>query len=263
MAFDVAFDRSREAAAVTTRALTGAGERVADRRTTTRGPASTLNAEVVVLGSRHGVRDLVVSALGRSASFVPNFGPDRCDAAIAESARRSAVLVVDGGGPTDRETLIEAVTSARSLDVLVVVALCRRDPVAAAVWVEAGANAVVTEDTPVAELTELIDRVARGEQVIGVSIREGLLTHLRAHRQATNERAAAFASLTRRESQVLRDLAMGMTPEEVAKTSYVSLNTIRSQIRGVLAKLAVNSVVAAVAAAYRSGWMHEQIDSAR
>jgi DNA-binding NarL/FixJ family response regulator len=140
----------------------------------------------------------------------------------------------------------------------VVIALCRRDPVTAARWVEAGANAVVTEDSPVDELVDVIERVSSGQQVIGVSVREGLLTHLRNHRQVQSERSASFSSLTRRESQVLRDLALGMTPEEVARTSYVSLNTVRSQIRGVLAKLAVNSVVAAVAMAYRSGWMSER-----
>ena len=65
----------------------------------------------------------------------------------------------------------------------------------------------------------------------------------------------AFAQLTRREAQVLRELATGASPDEVARLSYVSLNTVRSQIRSVLAKLGVNSVVAAVALAYRSGWL--------
>jgi DNA-binding NarL/FixJ family response regulator len=219
--------------------------------------------EVVVLGSRHGVRDLIVAGLARGTSPVGSFGPDRTDGAIAEAARRAAVLVVDGGSRIERDTLLEAVVAARHHDVDVVVALCRRDPVTAARWVEAGANAVVTEDAPVVELLDLIERVRAGQQVIGVSIREGLLTHLRTHRQVQQERAAAFSSLTRRESQVLRDLALGMTPEEVARSSYVSLNTVRSQIRGVLAKLAVNSVVAAVAIAYRSGWMHEQTGTER
>lgn len=221
------------------------------------GTQAAEHVEVVVLGSRHGVRDLIVAGLSTGAAPIGSFGPERSDGAIAEAARRSAVLVVDGGSIAERETILEAVVAARHHDVDVVVALCRRDPVTAAKWVEAGANAVVTEDAPVIELLDLIERVHAGQQVIGVSIREGLLTHLRTHRQVQQDRAAAFASLTRREAHVLRDLASGMTPEEVARTSYVSLNTVRSQIRGVLAKLSVNSVVSAVAMAYRSGWMHE------
>lgn len=223
----------------------------------TRRAVGTL-VEVVVLGSRHGVRDLIVAGLRGETSPIGSFGPERCDGAIAEAARRGAVLVVDGGSLIERDTILEGVVAARHHEVDVVIALCRRDPVTAARWVEAGANAVVTEDSPVDELVDVIERVSSGQQVIGVSVREGLLTHLRNHRQVQSERSASFSSLTRRESQVLRDLALGMTPEEVARTSYVSLNTVRSQIRGVLAKLAVNSVVAAVAMAYRSGWMSER-----
>ena len=86
-------------------------------------------------------------------------------------------------------------------------------------------------------------------------MREGLLARLRARRIEDEERSAAFAQLTRREAQVLRALATGVSPDEVARVSFVSLNTVRSQIRSVLAKLGVNSVVAAVALSYRSGWL--------
>ena len=88
-----------------------------------------------------------------------------------------------------------------------------------------------------------------------MSVREGLLSRLRTQRQSDAERNALFTGLTRREAQVLRELALGTSPEEVARTSFVSLNTVRTQIRGILAKLGVTSVVAAVALAYRTGWM--------
>jgi two-component system, NarL family, nitrate/nitrite response regulator NarL len=91
--------------------------------------------------------------------------------------------------------------------------------------------------------------------VIGVSVRESLLSELRTTRARSQDRFAAFESLTKRESDVLRELAVGSSPEDVAKSSYVSVNTVRTQIRGILAKLDVSSVVAAVALAYRTGWL--------
>ena len=92
-------------------------------------------------------------------------------------------------------------------------------------------------------------------QLLGVAVREGLLANLRARRYEEELRHAPFRSLTKRESAVLNHLAEGASPEEIARVSFVSLNTVRTQIRAVLTKLGVNSVVAAVAAAYRTGWL--------
>ena len=46
----------------------------------------------------------------------------------------------------------------------------------------------------------------------------------------------------------------GKAAAEIAVESYVSIATIRSQIKAILRKLEVNSQLAAVALAYRSGW---------
>jgi DNA-binding NarL/FixJ family response regulator len=212
----------------------------------------------VVLSGRHAVRDLLATNMAGRVSLLSSFGPDQVSAALTDAEVGEAVLIVDGGVSADRPALIDAVNQARQRAIDVAVVLCHRDPVTVAVWVEAGASAVVTEDSPFDELFDLLVRITSGEQVIGVSIREGLLTHLREHRQRKSDRNAAFASLTPREAHVLRELCVGATPEEVAKSSYVSVNTIRSQIRGILAKLGLNTIVAAVALAYRSGWMGDQ-----
>ncbi len=63
-----------------------------------------------------------------------------------------------------------------------------------------------------------------------------------------------LVGLTPREQEVLRDLMDGRSAEAIARASYVSLATVRSQIRAVLQKLAVNSQLAAVAKARQAGW---------
>jgi len=69
-----------------------------------------------------------------------------------------------------------------------------------------------------------------------------------------NERWAALMQLTPKERQVLLALMRGATAREISKECYVSLPTVRSQIRGILSKLGVSSQLAAVAVAYRSAW---------
>jgi DNA-binding NarL/FixJ family response regulator len=46
----------------------------------------------------------------------------------------------------------------------------------------------------------------------------------------------------------------GRSAAEIAASSFVSLATVRSQIRAILQKLDVTSQLAAVAAAHHSGW---------
>jgi two-component system nitrate/nitrite response regulator NarL len=64
----------------------------------------------------------------------------------------------------------------------------------------------------------------------------------------------AFAILTPREQRVLAELMEGHTADQIAKESWVSVSTVRSQIKSILHKLGVNSQLAAVAMAWRAGW---------
>ncbi len=67
-------------------------------------------------------------------------------------------------------------------------------------------------------------------------------------------RLQAFAVLTDREKVVLAELIEGHCAEEIANAAYVSISTVRSQIKAILQKLGVNSQLAAVAQARRAGW---------
>lgn len=178
--------------------------------------------------------------------------PERIGSGLA---RRGDVVIVDGAQRWRESVMPETVLSFRAQGAEVLVVLAGNDPISAARWIEAGASAVLTEDASVGELHDAVVRLARGEVLLGVAVREGLLANLRVRRHEEEQRHAPFRTLTKRESAVLHHLAEGASPEEIARVSFVSLNTVRTQIRAVLTKLGVNSVVAAVAAAYRTGWL--------
>jgi two-component system nitrate/nitrite response regulator NarL len=63
-----------------------------------------------------------------------------------------------------------------------------------------------------------------------------------------------FDRLTRREEEVLSALMRGAKARDICVQSFVSMPTVRSQIRSILTKLGVTSQLAAVALAYQSGW---------
>jgi DNA-binding NarL/FixJ family response regulator len=197
---------------------------------------------ISVLTRRRFLADLIMRTVGSSAET---------DSRVAQ------VVVVDAMLATNDPIVIDIVTKSRSRGQMVVAVSTPSTTLAAACWVEIGANAVLTDDATVGDLLDVIERLQRGETVLGVSVREGLLSQLRRSRQDRADRDALFVALTKREREVLQQLALGASPEDVAKTSFVSLNTVRSQIRGILAKLDVSSVVGAVSLAYRSGWLQE------
>jgi two-component system nitrate/nitrite response regulator NarL len=63
-----------------------------------------------------------------------------------------------------------------------------------------------------------------------------------------------FERLTRREEEVLSALMRGAKARDICVQSFVSMPTVRSQIRSILTKLGVTSQLAAVALAYQNGW---------
>jgi DNA-binding NarL/FixJ family response regulator len=50
------------------------------------------------------------------------------------------------------------------------------------------------------------------------------------------------------------DLTRGLLAKEIADRSFVSISTVRSQIKSILAKLGVRSQVQAIAVATQSHW---------
>jgi DNA-binding NarL/FixJ family response regulator len=84
--------------------------------------------------------------------------------------------------------------------------------------------------------------------------RDEMLATLRRHRAEEQRRRAPFDRLTARERAVLAAMMDGSTAEEIARSAFVSLATVRSQIRSILEKLGVHSQMAAVALAHRSHW---------
>lgn len=120
--------------------------------------------------------------------------------------------------------------------------------------VEAGASGIVPKASRFDELVEAVQRSAEGRDLLPEGERQSLLAELRESRRASHQRLAPFHSLTPREQAVLARLMAGESAEAIAEHSYVSLATVRSQIRAILMKLGVNSQLAAVALARDAGW---------
>lgn len=119
---------------------------------------------------------------------------------------------------------------------------------------EAGALGIASKADGFGAVLDQICRAADGEAVMPVTLRTQLLSDLAAHRRADEKRKAPFEALSGKEREVLRQIVEGKQAAAIAKDSFVSLATVRTQIRSILLKLEVSSQVAAVALARQGGW---------
>jgi DNA-binding NarL/FixJ family response regulator len=113
----------------------------------------------------------------------------------------------------------------------------------------AGADGYLLKRTPPHELLEQLRAVAEGGAPLTASVARTVLGLLR---PAVEGGAAHPApQLTDRERDVLAGLVRGLAYKQVAESLGISLDTVRTHIRGIYRKLQVHSVAEAVGRAIR------------
>jgi DNA-binding NarL/FixJ family response regulator len=122
-------------------------------------------------------------------------------------------------------------------------------------WVEAGSSALIDGSEPFDELFRTIIRLLRSGSLEQPARRSPFsLAQTQSVEKQRDPQLNKFAVLTERERVVLAELMEGHCAEEIATSAFVSISTVRSQIKSILQKLGVNSQLAAVALARRVDW---------
>jgi DNA-binding NarL/FixJ family response regulator len=129
--------------------------------------------------------------------------------------------------------------------------------------VQCGAAAFMTKDVEPDDLLETMVQVAAGEQPIF----ETVLNRPTLARRVFNElrtlvdfdethvNQSEAKSLSAREVAVLDCVAQGLSNREIAEVLYISEQTVKNHMSGVLRKLNVDDRVQAVILAIRNGWI--------
>lgn len=141
-----------------------------------------------------------------------------------------------------------------ALGAAVVVLTDATDRLELARCLEAGAVGVASHAESFASVLDKFRRAADGEMVTSIGDRAQYQNELDEHRLSDHRRLAPFELLSPRERDVLAKIVDGRPAAEIARRSYVSLPTIRTQIRSILLKLDVQSQMAAAAMARHAGW---------
>ncbi len=103
---------------------------------------------------------------------------------------------------------------------------------------------IVTKESPLYEIKAAIKAAANGSRFICQHTAEQLL--------APTE-SAEKPKLTPTETEILKDIAVGMTTREIAKKRFSSFHTVNTHRKNIFRKLNVNNVHEAIKYALRAG----------
>lgn len=206
----------------------------------------TLFAEAMELAlamERYDVRRLRVADLGSSQR------------ALLTAALRLApdivLLDLDLGAMGDGANLVTPLTRAGSRVIVVTSSL---DEGRHGRCLHLGARTVLSKSSSLNDILATVRRANEGVPLMNPAERARLLSTWAVQSREHDELRARFDTLTRRERQVLGHLVAGHSVSDIAHASVVSVATVRTQVKSILAKLKVSSQLAAVGMAHRIGW---------
>ncbi len=115
----------------------------------------------------------------------------------------------------------------------------------------AGASGFLLKDAPPTQLLNGIRTVASGAALLAPEVTRQLVGRYAARIRPTGD--ADSGALTRRELEVLRLVAEGLSNSEIAAALVISQETVKTYVSRILTKLGLRDRVQAVVYAYRRG----------
>jgi two-component system, NarL family, response regulator LiaR len=112
-----------------------------------------------------------------------------------------------------------------------------------------GADAYCLKGSDVTRLVSAIAAAQEGATYLDPQIARRVIEHLK----PPSAESAAVAQLSQRELEVLKLMVEGQSNPEIANALYLSPNTVKTHVRGIMNKLAVDDRVQAAVVALRAG----------
>ena len=167
--------------------------------------------------------------------------------------RRPDVVIMDFAMP--KLNGIEATKQIKAIDpsiaVLVLTAYDNEQYIFA--FLEAGAAGYLLKDAHIDELIKAIRAVHAGESILHPAIARKVINRF-AQPAEKRGKENALDQLTKRELEVLKLAAKGMSNREIALDLSISVRTVQTHLSNIFTKIGVGSRIEAVIYGLRQGW---------
>jgi putative two-component system response regulator len=211
-------------------------------------PAVPRVTRIVIAGDEPLLVDGLMRLMNRRGEMrVVGGGQTSREALEAVRTLRPDVLLADYRMPDGEAVSLVNAALAELPETKVIVVIDTAASDAAVQCVSAGCSGVIAKTATVDEVASAIRRVHDGEVVISAE----LLAHVASGLRRGSSRVGE--DITRRELELLRYLARGLSLPDIAQAMSISMNTARNHTQRVIEKLGAHSKLEAVVIAMREG----------
>jgi two-component system NarL family response regulator len=163
------------------------------------------------------------------------------------AGRPAEVMLLDADLPDEAANHLCEELSARDEPIGVIMLSSSSEPQRIVAAIRAGAAAWVRKDESLEHLLRVIRGVSQGETWLPHSETGNVLRLLLRAEDRHRQSERVLAGLTPRERAVLAGLAEGAGHREIAQQLHLSVNTVRTHVQNLMAKLGAHSALEAVA----------------
>ena len=119
--------------------------------------------------------------------------------------------------------------------------------------ISSGASAFMTKDSPMAEVIDMVHKVAQGELISPSIAKQMLDTGTSLTPEAHELPEAESGILTKRETEILQLIADGRSTNDVASDLFISVKTVKNHLASIYDKLDARDRTQAVLLGLRTG----------
>jgi DNA-binding NarL/FixJ family response regulator len=138
--------------------------------------------------------------------------------------------------------------SNKSVKIIILTSYADQDHVIPAI--RAGASGYQLKDIEPDELVETIRAVLKGESKLHPKVTSHVMKHLS---MGANQESSKLKELTKREKEVLNELAKGKSNKEIASSLYITEKTVKTHVSNILSKLQLADRTQAALYAVKNG----------
>jgi two-component system, NarL family, response regulator DegU len=118
---------------------------------------------------------------------------------------------------------------------------------------KSGASGYLVKDGSVSEIVRAIREVAAGRAIVHPQVTHTVIAQFQDRVDMSDSWKEV---LTQREMDILRELATGISNEEIAEVLHITTKTVKNHISSILSKLRVTDRTQAVVIGLKNRWLH-------